>query len=70
MKESVYSEKHDLISSKALQIADIEPTEQDLQRISLSEYPECILYDATHFNDTGYDIIAEILTKEAESYGV
>ena len=70
MKEPVYSENHDLISSKALQISGIEPTEQDLQRIALSEYPECILYDATHFNDTGYDIVADILAKEAERYGV
>ena len=70
MKEPVYSENHDLISCKALQIADIDPTEEDLQRIALSEYPECILYDATHFNDTGYDIVAEILAKEVENYAV
>lgn len=70
MKEPVYSENHDLISSKALQIAGIEPTENDLQRIVLSEYPECILYDETHFNDLGYDIIATILAKEAENYAV
>lgn len=70
MKEPVYSENHDLISSKALQIAGIEPTENDLQHIALSEYPECILYDAAHFNDTGYDIVAEILAKEAEKYAV
>ena len=70
MKEPVYSDNHELISSKALQIAGIEPTKHDLQRIALSEYPECILYDATHFNDIGYDIVAEILAKEAESYGV
>ena len=70
MKEPVYSDNHELISSKALQMAGIEPTEHDLQRIALSEYPECILYDATHFNDTAYDIVAEILAKEAESYGV
>ena len=70
MKEPVYSDNHDLISSKALQIAGIEPTEHDLQRIALSEYPECILYDATHFNDIGYDIVAEILAKEAEKYAV
>ncbi len=70
MKEPVYSDNHELISSKALQIAGIEPTKHDLQRIALSEYPECILYDATHFNDTGYDIVAEILAKEAEKYAV
>ena len=70
MKEPVYSENHDLISSKALQIAGIEATENDLQRIVLSEYPECILYDETHFNDLGYDIIATILAKEAENYAV
>lgn len=70
MKEPVYSENHDLISSKALQIAGIEPTENDLQHIALSEYPECILYDAAHFNDTGYDIVAEILAKEEENYEV
>ena len=70
MKEPVYSDNHELISSKALQMAGIEPTEHDLQRIALSEYPECILYDETHFNDTGYDIVAEILAKEAENYAV
>ena len=70
MKEPVYSDNHELISSKALQIAGIEPTENDSQSIALSEYPECILYDAAHFNNTGYDIVADILAKEAESYGV
>ncbi len=70
MKQPVYSENHDLISSKALQIAGIEPTEHDLQRIALSEYPESILCDDTHFNDIGYNIIAEILAKEVENYAV
>ena len=70
MKEPVYSENHDLISSKALQIAGIEPIEQDLQRIALLEYPECILNDDTHFNDIGYGIVAEILTKEVKSYAI
>ena len=32
--------------------------------------PECILYDDTHFNNLGYDIIATILAKEAENYAV
>ena len=67
MKEPVYSENQDLISCKALQIAGINPTEEDLQRIALSEYPDCIMYDDTHFNDTGYNIIAEILLKEVEN---
>ena len=70
LKEPVYSDDHVLISCKALQIAGLEPTEQDLQRIALSEYPECILYDDTHFNNLGYDIIATILAKEAENYAV
>ena len=67
MKEPVYSDSHTLISCKALQIAGINPTEEDLQRIALSEYPDCIMYDDTHFNDTGYNIIAEILLKEVEN---
>ena len=70
MKEPVYSENHDLISSKALQIAGIEASENDLHRIVLSEYPKCIMYDDTHFNDFGYEIIAAILAKEAEKYAV
>ena len=70
MKEPVYSENHELISCKALQIAGIEPTEQDLKRIAFSKYPECILYDETHFNNLGYEIIASILTKEVENYAV
>lgn len=70
MKEPIYSKNNELIFSKALQIAGIKPTEQDLQRIALSEYPECILYDDTHFNDLGNDIVAEILTKEVENYAL
>lgn len=70
MKELIYSENNELISCKALQIANIEPSENDLQRIVLLQYPECILSDDTHFNDTGYDIIAQILTKEVNQYAM
>lgn len=70
MKELIYSENNELISCKALQIANIEPSENDLQRIALMKYPECILSDDTHFNDIGYDIIAQILTKEVNQYAM
>lgn len=70
MKEPVYSDDHELVSCKALQIAGIETTEQDLKRIALSEYPECILHDDTHFNNLGYEIIATILAEEVENYAV
>lgn len=68
MKELVYSENQELLSSKALQIANIKPSQNDLQRIACSDYPICILTDDMSFNDIGYAIITEIITKEVENY--
>ncbi len=70
MKELIYSENNELISSKALQIADIEPSLNDLKRIALLQYPNCILSENTHFNNIGYDIIAQILKKEVDNYAM
>ena len=70
MKELVYSENQELISSKALQTINMKPSENDLHRIAFSQYPICILNDDMHFNDTGYRIITEIITKEIEKYAI
>lgn len=57
MKTPVYS-GDTIVSSYALQDAEITPTASDLTAIGNNQYPPSIMFDAIHFNQYGYKVWA------------
>lgn len=49
--------------------AEIDPTEEDTTAISQGKIPPSLLYDDVHYNDKGYNIIANLVSERGKELG-
>lgn len=64
-----YINLREYMSTRGLNDADIDATEEDLEMMESGMTPSSLLYDHVNFNATGYDLIGKLIYKRMDELG-